>query len=1011
MRTFNVFDPTYSMRGKFFLEASAGTGKTFTIEQLILRGLLEGNIQHVEQVLAVTFTNAATNELKLRIQTTLCEAKNMLKEALTNSNVVLPSYLSKSCNVKRLYTKLRGALAAIDRMAIFTLHGFCNHLLQKIFPTIQITQEHTPLTHSQTVLKYILEYLRKEHWRSVLFPEQFQRLSAYYASQTHLVDILLKSYPNQAQLLYSKEKIFDKLVSWHQSLPLQTIPQNVFLEELFAALHGFAKVSKTTLRDIESFVTHLYQPTSPKLLTYFRVAEAFASAKQLKRFKPYRALSLLEQTSWREDILTFCHIPTIMNTLLYGLREYLKQAYTWWLSPDESIHALEALLPTLSSETIQAIREQFQLVVIDEFQDTDRLQWEIFSRLFLSEAYTGSLFLIGDPKQSIYEWRNADLPTYLKAKAQFPKEAQLHLINNYRSEPRLMHGLNLLFSQLSPFLKIPGYDSIAYNPLIPQTQETLIHSHAPIHFFAYHNVIDQAAWISQTAIKLHSEQGIPLGKMVILVIDSAQAFDLITHSSLPLAFSKTKSIFSFTETYQLTALLLDALLYPDHYQKVQRVLLSSLFGLSFQESYEQREQFSSLFFGWNHYLHQNGLLATFYHLMRTQGEALLSTPQGDLIFQEMEILCAHLDTVTPHPYHQLLFLHHFSQTERQEKTLSLSSCSEDLDTLKITTVHASKGLEYDVVFCPALSKSKRNKHPSESIRETYVACTRAKKQLYIPVPITPSAHYDSALTKYLQAINSPLSPLSFAQNLSENHPVYFSFSTKQAISQPLPPPKIEPPKIFELIPPKGKEILSFSSTREEWEGEPIAETSHLFPGGKKTGLIIHKILAHLTAKFHSNLEDIKKVVCSFVRHSELEPAAEYIAERLHTLFKTPLPFPSGNIILKELSPQCVFTEEPFLFSQEEELWQGIVDLFFEHRGHYYLIDWKSSFLGDSFENYTADKLTVFLQQQGLDRQGILYRRAAQLFLQQFDIESMVEVGFVFIRGIGPNSGFVALPND
>lgn len=85
--------------------------------------------------------------------------------------------------------------------------------------------------------------------------------------------------------------------------------------------------------------------------------------------------------------------------------------------------------------------------------------------------------------------------------------------------------------------------------------------------------------------------------------------------------------------------------------------------------------------------------------MTLNGEALLRTPQGDLTFQEMERLCAYLGTLSSQPQHQLLYLQYFSETGRWEENLSFSSYSEDTEILKITTIHASKGLNM-MLFLP-----------------------------------------------------------------------------------------------------------------------------------------------------------------------------------------------------------------------------------------------------------------------------------------------------------------------
>ncbi|WP_348663486.1 exodeoxyribonuclease V subunit beta [Chlamydia vaughanii] len=1026
MKPFDIFNPQTSIRGKYFLEASAGTGKTFTIEQIILRAILEGSISHVENILAVTFTNAATNELKIRIQDNLKQALSLLKLSLTNPSTPLPSYLPDTCDVKQLYMQVRNALATIDRMSIFTIHGFCNYVLQQHFPNMQISQQNAALTHSQAVFHHIRKYLSQDLWQTILFPEQFYLLAARYNSNSKhtsfLIDKLLSCYTQQTfEYLPSKEDTLSTLQSWHNAVrsKIKDIPKEEFLDQLITFRESFKKQSFSIINDLNLFVDHLYaSEASVKLFSFSKIAETFHPKNRLARYQPCQAFSYIEETPWFHYTEQFCNLDLIFYTLLHDLQLHLKKHYTKWLSPDESILALDNLLQSsISEEIIKSLRERFQVVLIDEFQDTDKRQWNIFSKLFANADFSGSLFLIGDPKQSIYEWRNADLATYLKAKSTFSKTSQLHLVNNYRSTPQLMEAINHLFCRCSPFLELSGYEPIEYHSLYPKSQELFVNSlHSPIHFFSYDDIDDQAAWISHTAAYLKNAYDIPLGRMAILVSDSSQAFDLITRCSLPVSFSKNKSIFHLTETYLLTLAFLEAVLYPESYEKIQRVLLSSFFRLTLDDVVEKKELFSSYFFSLRGYIFDHGLLATFYYFMTLQGEALLKTPQGDLIFQEMEKLCAYLDSRSSLPQHQLLYLQYFSETGLWEENLSFSSYSEDTEILKITTIHASKGLEYDVVFCAGLDKSKKNKSASEWIREMYVACTRAKKQLFIPIQASSNSRRNSALTSYVKQEGSHTSALELAKQLSKEHPGLFSLSTSHDYPSSQLAHHLTEPKVFSIVPYPAKQIFSFSSIKlsldsEVTDNDSLKTEEPSLPRGKKTGVIIHKILENISPNFKIPFSKILTTVTQSVKNTHLEGYEGIIAKQLFSSFSSPLSFSKDTFSLTEVSPNKIATEEAFLFSNKDQLWQGAIDLFFEHKNRYYIIDWKTSFLGETSYDYSQENLLNYVKQQNLDYQGQIYIHAAKRFLQQFDVTNDVEIGFIFIRGMSLGSGFLHLPSQ
>ena len=119
MAQFNVLSKEREIFGNYFIEASAGTGKTFTIEHLVVRFLLESSLE-LKQILVVTFTKAATRELKKRIYTNIQQA--LEQEAKWE-------YLKEISQEQR--DKLEEALLLFDEAQIFTIHGFCQRMLQE----------------------------------------------------------------------------------------------------------------------------------------------------------------------------------------------------------------------------------------------------------------------------------------------------------------------------------------------------------------------------------------------------------------------------------------------------------------------------------------------------------------------------------------------------------------------------------------------------------------------------------------------------------------------------------------------------------------------------------------------------------------------------------------------------------------------------------------------------------------------------------------------------------------
>ncbi|EPP34634.1 uvrD/REP helicase N-terminal domain protein [Chlamydia ibidis] len=1022
MKSFDIFNPKTKIQGKFFLEASAGTGKTFTIEQIILRSLLENSAEHVDNILAVTFTNAATNEMKVRIQENIERTVSQLK----NTPATLPPYLEKETNVKLLYIKLRNSLASLDRMSIFTIHGFCNFILKQYFPEIYFASTSQSLTHNQMVLHHIREYMKQDLWKRVLSQEQFKRLATQYnvssSRSKFLIDEIFKNYTrqNKANFVNVYPEFQEQLRLFREDL--KNIDQESCLADLESYNSGTESRYRLSSKSIRRIVDILYSNTYEDFIL---VAQALDKWKhRLKKQIPTPIAEALVKSKLSALIIQ-AHDPTlIFNILLQDIQKYLREHFTPWLSPDASIDILETLLSSSKAKSlIEKVRKKFQLVLIDEFQDTDKKQWSIFSKLFASEEYQGSLFLIGDPKQSIYEWRNADLKTYLKAKSSFSQDAQLCLVNNYRSTSELMDSINKLFSALNPFLKIEDdhkeYESIYYHPLEARSSNTHAYDeYRPIHFVSFSSDVDLANWISATSLDIKKTYNIPLGRMAILVCDSKQALNLMTLSSVPVAFSKKRSVFERTETFYLTLDWLEALIYPEKENKTQKVLISNLFGYSPNEIIERKEEFSSFFFSMHSHLLSYGLLSTFYTFMSHQGATLFKTPQGDLIFQEMEIFCSYLDKVSKNPYEQLLHLQHISETGNDEEALSFSCHSDDDNTLKITTIHSSKGLEYDVIFACGLDKSSTHQLGQEAIREMYVACTRARKILFIPIK---SAKRNKSILSYYvehQSLTKDDSTYIFANRLTELFPDNFSLSHIENVPIPDTQKKFNlcKPNFYNIpSPPPDMKIFSFSSSNTQVEEESYLEVtqpqqqSRVLPQGKSTGIIIHKILEHIIPNFLIKEEELFSCVTTFVKDTHLNGYEQTITNMLLTAFSAPLNFSQDIFSLIDVDPSKVLSEEAFLFLKEDGLYQGAIDLFFEHNRKYYILDWKTSFLGDTPSDYNPKNILDYIEKRNLEEQGRIYLQATTRFLQQFDIHTNVEVGFVFLRGCDKlGNGFAKL---
>ena len=322
------------------LEASAGTGKTWTIAALVTRYLAEGHAT-IDQVLAVTFTNAATSELRDRVRGRLDQAARLLDaalagEAVAASDRLIAVLLDGEADVLALRRdRLRTALAAFDTATIVTIHQFC-HLVLKGLGIAGDTDPRATLVED-------LGDLRAEV----------------------VDDLWLRDFAADGRLDHADAGLIARRITENPGARLE--------------------------------------PRDPLPGSTDEARVAFAEAVTREFDVRKRRLGVLSY-----------------DDLLSQLRDALA---------DEDAVAR------------QRMRQRWQIVLIDEFQDTDPVQWEVFERAFHGHAV---LVLIGDPKQAIYAFRGGDVFTYLRAAALTSTRQTLSV--NQRSDRDLVAAVHTLLA-------------------------------------------------------------------------------------------------------------------------------------------------------------------------------------------------------------------------------------------------------------------------------------------------------------------------------------------------------------------------------------------------------------------------------------------------------------------------------------------------------------------------------------------------------------------------------------
>ncbi|HHF1046640.1 TPA: exodeoxyribonuclease V subunit beta [Haemophilus influenzae] len=476
------------------IEASAGTGKTYTIGSLYLRLLLkagENNFSrplNVEEILVVTFTEMATEELKKKIRERITDAINKLtafaktqdKSAFKNDEFL--TALCHDLDIFEAIHRLKLAEQNMDLAAIYTIHGFCRRMLMQY-------AFHSGIHFNLELIKDqsdLLVRFANEFWREHFYPLPFE-MADFIANELGSPDYVLSLLESNL----GKNLIVDLENQQALSISITEFLQQ-YLGEYFKDIKALKLFWLESAGKISELITEElnkdYAKGEPKslsrrsyntsrLVKWIEQVNAWANNPRdyllNKTLMSYFTQSALGEkceegaspfiapifTELEERANALISPDLLRRIILYHYRQSLQQKLLDYKlnhqekSFDDLLRLLcEALQDAQGDELAEMIRFQYPFAMIDEFQDTDSQQYAIFSKIYRDnpEKNTGFI-MIGDPKQAIYRFRGADIFTYLKASDE--AQSRFELTKNYRSEKHLVDGVNALFDfPQSPFI-------------------------------------------------------------------------------------------------------------------------------------------------------------------------------------------------------------------------------------------------------------------------------------------------------------------------------------------------------------------------------------------------------------------------------------------------------------------------------------------------------------------------------------------------------------------------------
>lgn len=760
--------------GERLIEASAGTGKTFTIAALYLRLLLGlgGEAAYpraisVEELLVVTFTEAATEELRGRIRSNIHELRIACLRG-ESDNPLYSALLAEIADKDDAAKTLLLAERQMDEAAVFTIHGFCQRMLSlNAFESGMLFEQQ--LIEDESRLRY---QACADFWRRHCYP-----LTRDIAAVIHDVwkgpRDLLKSLDRwlqgEAPQLKSPPAPNETLAERHQQIIARIDSLKQQWREQVGEIEGVLENSGLDRRKFNrgnqgKWMEKVNAWAQEETLSYQLpdALEKFAQSFLLERTKaggepPVHPLfsaveSLLASSLTLTDLVLARAMVEIRDAVAREKRRRGELGF------DDMLSRLDEALRGDSGETLAStIRQRFPVAMIDEFQDTDPQQYRIFRRIWRRQPET-ALLLIGDPKQAIYAFRGADIFTYMKARGDVA--AHYTLDTNWRSSPGMVGSVNRLFSLSdNPFM----FHEIPFMPVKAAAKNkglrfTVDAADVPAMnvwlmpgdtvgsgdyqtFMAQLCATQIRDWLSAgqrgRALLWRGETSRPVQASDITVLvrnrlEAAQVREALQTLGIPSVYlSNRDSVFETLEAQELLWLL-QAVLAPERENTLRSALATSMFGLTALdiENLNQDEQaWDALVEEFSEYRQiwrQRGVMPMLRALMTARhiAENLLATRGGERRLTDI----LHISELLQEAASQLESEHalvrwlaqHIAEPDSNAASQQMR-LESDKHLVQIVTIHKSKGLEYPLVWLPFIARFRKQDQAFYHDRETFAA--------------------------------------------------------------------------------------------------------------------------------------------------------------------------------------------------------------------------------------------------------------------------------------------------
>ena len=1074
-----IFDPiNVPLKGNNIVEASAGTGKTFSIGLLVLRLLIQKKVP-VHKILMVTFTNAAVAELAARIRSFITKAIKVAEGGKIREEDIIT--IVEKYGDEGTLELLKKALTDLDEASIQTIHSFCQESLNSYALN---SGQAFGLELQTDVLAVAGEEIRK-FWRQhiTVLPEDLLR---------EIPEICFENFEAVVrETIGGKEYAFESQ---------ENFAVEIWVEELNKFNASYARDREDILYSISNIqqgeIPGVGSATRDRMVIHAATLSGYCDILTSgTQYKVNMSNALFPQDKvifnrLLADKKTCCHwlFSLCVTEVMKRVNQYLQEKHL--ITYDELIYRMHAAVTNNEDfEMKKTLRKKYEAVFIDEFQDTDKLQYEIYNELFGNGT---TLFYIGDPKQSIYAWRKADLHTYFQAKSKIPAEQHYEMEKNFRSSGAFLAAVEEFFRRCNDpfhtanseldlnFISVQAHDDSIIG--LTKAADEL----KALQIFDGETKAKIKPKVPRLVREILEDDYLLNGKKVknsdigILVRtnkEAAQIKGLLADAAIHSITINDNQVFQDSQEAKSLRYILQAVLEIKE-ANINKALLNAFTGYNSKEVAERnKEDLLDVFRGYREKWNKSGVYPMVKDYMSDFGimRNLLENGNANGL-RILTDLTQILELLQEAEYRQELkplglydYLGKQIAGELEEGDEYQQRMESDEAAVKIVTIHKAKGLEYPIVIAPFLDLRAReenfittyayrengtegkykfyckglrdteqkelamNQLEQENRRLLYVALTRAKFNCFL---FKTSGRYagKTCLTPFTAEFD-------FHPCLEEPLPAGDATGEEDRPKLPDYWGVINKPEKFYLT-DKFYGKLSFSAISahgaympKENSGTPDGYDEFIFkdlPRGTTIGDTLHKLFENIDfeeGREHHGKE-LEKLLQRYFPHKK-EELTDGLMEMIDNVLDARITIDQEQFSLRKISNGSKKNEMEFdlrtknvdlvglsnfqvgegisiscntQHMAKSGLLNGLIDLIFQYNDKYYILDWKSNFLGDDLSFYKGEeKLNAAMNEGNYHLQYLIYTVALKKYLEQRLTEFNYDkhfggVIYMFLRG-------------